>query len=186
MRQLKSTLLATLLFTATFAGRAQTIEATPPPPPAPGQNNDPVLAGTEQFAKGAKGANEINMDGKSLSLLGKGDAGKKLDFVIVRNYEYDHAGMYRQADVDAITARLRDGSWSCIVHTHSEKESADICMRQGSDHETNEIIVIAAEPKELSFIHVKGRMSIQDLQNMGANFGAPATPAPPTPPLTKR
>ena len=179
---------------ARSAAAGQMVEAAAPVPPAPGQTiSDPLLAGTEQFAKGAKEANEINMDGKTLGMLGDkregSDLPKKMDFVVVRNYTYEKPGMYRQEDVDAIVGRLRDGSWSCIVHTRSAKESADICMRQSADHETNEMVVVASEPKEVSFIHLKGRMSLADLQKMGSNVGGPGsmgTPVPPAPPLQPR
>ena len=81
--------------------REQMVQASAPVPPAPAQAADPLLAGTEQFAKGAKEANEINMDGKTLGMLSDkregSDLPKKMDFVVVRNYTYEKAGMYGDA-----------------------------------------------------------------------------------------
>ena len=184
--------LAVAAVLASGSVRAQEVETATPVPPTPGQVNDPLLAGTEKFAKGAKEASEINMDQNTLRAMGGGDQGnltKKLDFVVVRSYEYDQPGMYRQEDLDAIVSRLRDGTWSCMVHTKSAKESADICMRQGADNESSELILMVSEPKELSFIHVKGRMSIGDLQKAASGLSggmtAPKTPTPPPPPPLK-
>ena len=192
-KMMSSTVLMGVLASGWMGAQAvQAVSASTPVPPTPGKSSDPLLEGSELFAANAREANEINMDGKSLGLLGGsgglGDAAKKLDFVVVHSYEYDRAGMYRQQDVDAVVNRLHDGSWSCMVHTRSAQESADICMRQSGDHETNELVVIAAEPKQVAFIHIKGRMSLADLQKLGASVGmGPARPVPPpTPPLVKR
>jgi hypothetical protein len=50
--------------------------------------------------------------------------------------------------------------------------TTDICGRTSSDHETSEMVILAAEPKELTFIHMSGNMSLEDLQKMGNATGA--------------
>jgi hypothetical protein len=140
------------------------------------QVKDDLLAGTEKFAQGASDVTDVNLDSRLMGMLGKqtvGDIAKKLDFVVVRSYSYDKPGMYRAEDVEAYQKRLTDGSWVCFVHVRERKngESTDICSRQAADHVTNELVIIAAEPQELTFVHIRGRMSIDDLRNLGNNMG---------------
>lgn len=155
------------------------------PVSASDQVKDDLFAGTEKFAAGAKDINEVNMDQKTLGMMsGSGkhaDMAKKMDFVVVHSYSYDKPGMYKLSDVAVYRQKLTDGSWSCMVHTQSKDGSTDVCMRTGPDHESNEMVVITAEPKELTFVHLKGRMSLADLGSMG-NMGGPASPTPPPTP----
>ena len=183
---------ATMMFTV-FSAQAQsalmvapmqeveTVSATP-------QTKDALFAGTERFAKGAKDVTEVNMDQKSLAMMPSGgknaEKAKKMDLIVVHTYTYEKVGMYSLADVETFRKRLDDGSWSCIVHEKSKDGSTDVCMRPGTDHETNEMVVITAEPLELTFVHMKGRMPMGDLTKMGAMGGD--TPTPPAPPLKKR
>ena len=157
-----------------------------PNPPAPGaapQVKDDLLAGAEKFAAGAEDVSEVNMDKNALGLVSgsgaKSDAAHKMDFIVVRSYTYKQPGMYRMEDVDVFRKRLEDGTWNCVVHERSKNEASDICVRKGSDNETNELIVISAGPKELSFVHMKGRVALGDLSKMG---NLPMVPLPPTPP----
>lgn len=152
-----------------------------PEPGAP-QVKDGLFEGTEKFAAGAKDVTEVNMDKNMLGMMGgKGaqtEVARKMDFVVVRTYTYEKAGMYRDEDVEVYRKRLQDGNWSCMVHTRDKNGSTDICMRAGADNETHEMVVLTAEPKELTFVHLKGRMPFADLGKMA--------PAPPTPPLQPR
>lgn len=143
------------------------------------QIKDDLLAGTEKFAQGASDVTDVNLDSRLMGLMGKqtaADLARKLDFIVVRSYTYDKPGMYRPEDVEAYQKRLADGSWACFVHVRERKsgESTDICSRQAPDHETNELVIITADPKELTFVHIKGRMSLDDLRNIGNSGGLPA------------
>ncbi len=164
-------------------GQVETVGATA------AQVKDDLLEGTERFAEGASDVTDVNMDSKSLGLLtGSGpqaDLARKIDFVVVHTYTYDKPGMYKLADLDAFESRLNDGNWSCLVHTRSKQEANDVCIRKGKDNESTEFVVVSAAPRELSFIHLKGRLTIADLSNMGSLMGS-ATPTPPHPPLMKR
>ena len=157
------------------------------PVSATDQVKDDLFAGTEKFATGAKDVSEINMDQKTLGMMGGknsfyGEKAKKLDFVVVRSYNYDKPGMYQLSDVTDYRRKLTDSSWSCMVHTQSKSDSTDICVRSSPDHETSELALITADPKSLTFIHMKGRMSLSELESMQG----PATPTPPVPPLKPR
>lgn len=144
--------------------------------------NDPLLDGTDRFAAGAKEVTEVNLDKNMLMMasrfMGKGDEeGKelmrKMDFVYVRSYEYAKPGAYRMEDVAQFRGRLDESKWSHVVKARSEKESTDVWMKADSEGTLSELLVIAAEPTELTFVHLKGRMSMDELTKAGASYGVP-------------
>jgi len=141
------------------------------------QVKDELFAGTEKFAQGASDVTEVNLDRNMLGMVGKGKDGLagKMDFVVVHSYTYDKPGMYRQEDVDAYRKKLTDGSWSCFVHTRDKDGATDICQRTMPDNETHEMVIMTSEPKELTFVHLRGRMSLDDLGKMGGSMGISAT-----------
>jgi hypothetical protein len=149
----------------------------------PLQQKDDLFAGTDKFAQGAKSTTEVNLDKNMLAMVGKfGDDGedksgsemaKKMDFVIVHEYEYASAGQYKMADVEEFRKRLEDGGWSHIVKERSANESTDVCVKVDQNGQVSELVVITAEPTELTFVHLKGHMSMEDLTRMGAHYGVP-------------
>jgi len=138
------------------------------------QVKDDLFAGTEQFAKGASDVTEVNLDPKMLGMLGKStgnDLAHKMEFLVVHSYSYDKPGMYKMEDVEAYRKKLMDGSWNCFIHSRDKDGSTDICQRTAADNETHEMVIMTAEPKELTFVHLKGRMTIDDLRKMGGSMG---------------
>jgi hypothetical protein len=155
------------------------------------QAKDDLLAGTEKFAKGASKVTEINLDPSTMSMMDErgrdAEMARKMDLMVVHTYAYDKPGMYRPEDVEAYRKKLQDGSWSCSVHVRENEKSTDICSR--SVHETNEMVIITADAQKLTFIHMKGKMPLNDLSNMSGGgremrkWNKPsAPPAPPVPP----
>ena len=74
-----------------------------------------------------------------------------------------------------IRKKLDDGSWNCSIHVRTKTSSTDICTRVSPDHQANEMVIIAAEPLELTFIHMRGRMSLDDLSKMSGEIGGDKT-----------
>jgi hypothetical protein len=155
------------------------------------QVKDDLFAGTEKFAAGASDVTDVNLGPDMLGMVsGKhgGDMAHKMNFMVVRTYEYPKPGMYNLADVDVYRQKLRAGNWNCFIHTHESKtgESTDICNRALPNGQGNEMVILTVEPKELTFIHMSGTGSLADLGKMGAmgGFGGniPTPPEPPTPP----
>jgi len=138
----------------------------------PPQVKDGLFEGTEKFAQGAKEVTEVNMDKNMLGMVPKGDSGmaSKMDFIVVHSYTYDKPGMYRMEDVDVFRKRLTDGSWNCFVHTRDKDGSTDICTRAGDHGDSNEMVIMTAEPLELTFIHLRGKVSMSDLGKMSSSM----------------
>ncbi|HEX3967926.1 MAG TPA: DUF4252 domain-containing protein [Edaphobacter sp.] len=147
----------------------------------PLQQKDDLFAGADKFSQGAKSSTEVNLDKNMLGLMGKfGDEGedksgselaKRMDFVIVRSYEYAEEGRYNIADVEQFRKRLEDGGWSHVVKERGERENTDVCVKLGPNGEFSELVVISAEPKELTFVHLKGHMSAEDLMKVSTHYG---------------
>jgi hypothetical protein len=165
------------------------------------QVKDELFAGTEKFAQGASDVTDVNLGPDMLGMVsGKhgGDLAHKMNFMVVRSYTYPRAGMYRMEDVDAYRERLRTGDWNCFIHVHESKtgESTDICSRPSPNKQGNEMVIMAVEPKELTFIHMSGNGSLADLGKLGAlgnlgalgalgNMGGHVPPPPPVPPVPR-
>ena len=154
------------------------------------QEKDTLFAGAEKFAAKAKSSTEVNLDKKLLGLASKFggtdsvdpdqmDLAKKMDFVIVRSYEYANAGDYKMADVEELSARLDSGGWSHVVKSRDKGESVDVCIKTDNENQISELVVISAEPKELTFVHLKGHLSMDQLMKAGAKYGAPQAASQP-------
>ena len=155
------------------------------------QVKDDLFAGADKFSHGAKSSTEVNLDRKMLAMAAKfagsdsdekddKDEAKlvnKLEFVIVRSYEYEKAGMYNMADVEEFQKRLESGGWSHLVKVRSATDSTDVCVKTDDNGAFSELVVISAEPAELTFVHLKGHMSMEELTKAGAKYGVPQTGA---------
>lgn len=158
------------------------------------QVKDDLFAGTEKFANGASDVTDVNLDRNMLGAVrGHGkDAGlaNRLNFIVVHSYTYDKPGMYRMEDVEAYQKKLAGSNWNCFIHTRERKsgEATDICRRNGEGDE-HELVIITAEPKELTFVHLSGKMPFNDMNSLGqlGSLGMlmaipPVPPVPPVPP----
>jgi hypothetical protein len=153
-----------------------------------GQVKDELFAGTEKFEKGASDYSDVNLDPSMMGMIhGGGPAGlaKKIRFMVIHSYEYPKEGMYNPDDVEVYRKKLEDGTWSCSIHVKDKDGTTDICSRATPDHEGSEMVIIAAEKKELTFIHMSGNMSLDELERMNAGpspVKIPPLVAPPPPP----
>lgn len=152
--------------------------------------DDQFFAGTEKFAKGAKNVTEVTLDQKMLQMasgfISKDDKDKdsvdvkriteNLKGVFVRSYEYSAEGQYNAADLEQYRKRLDASSdWSHIVKVRSTDphgESTDVYMLMQNGKAIG-MVVIAAEPRELTFVHIDGAIDPSDLHKLGGNFGIP-------------
>jgi hypothetical protein len=149
-------------------------------PAAAPQVKDDLFAGAEKFAQGASAVTEINLDPSTMGMVSHGgqEAGlaHKMNFIVVHTYKYDKPGMYSMEDFQAYTKKLTDGTWNCSVHVREKDGSTDICSRTAADHETNEMVILTAQPKELTFIHMSGKMPLSELGRMGNTHGSALVP----------
>ena len=136
------------------------------------QADDHLFDSISKLAAKAKESSEVNLDKNMLGLAArkggeKGELAQKLDFIVVRNYEFAHENDYDTDELKPIFKKLDEGGWKHLVRTREEKQMTDICIRQDSEGVTREMVIISAEPKEVSLIHLKGNVTLADMKTFG-------------------
>jgi hypothetical protein len=97
----------------------------------------------------------------------------KLKGVYVRSFEFDKDGQYSKSDVEAIRSQLKAPSWTRIVGVKSTKgENSEIYLKKNGDQVAG-LVLINAEPKELTIVHIDGAIDPQELSELGGHMGIP-------------
>ena len=117
--------------------------------------------------------------GKFLSNQGEGEVTRKilagLQSVTVRSYEFSEEGQYDPADLEAIRAQVKGPQWMRIVNVRSKKdrENVDVYFKDGGNGNLGGIVVLCAEPRELTIVSVVGTIDPSQLASLGGQFGIP-------------
>jgi hypothetical protein len=138
----------------------------------------------ERLAARATESVDVNLDASMLQLaskfLSKDDADEvrvknlvsKLKGVYVRSFEFDKEGQYSMSDVESIRSQLKSPTWSRIVAVKGKGENSEVYLnKQGN--EIGGLVVIAAEPKELTVVHIDGPIDPEDLAQLQGHMGIP-------------
>jgi hypothetical protein len=97
----------------------------------------------------------------------------KLKGVYVRSFEFDKDGQYSRGDVEAVRAQFKAPVWTRIVGVKSTKgENSEIYVKKNGDQVAG-LVVINAEPKELTIVHIDGAIDPQELSELGGHMGIP-------------
>lgn len=100
-----------------------------------------------------------------------------LDGVYVRNFTFAHDHDYSRADVDAILKQLHAPIWSPMVSVHETGSNEDVhiylCRDKGH---TKGMVIVAAEPRELTIVNLVGDIDPAKLAQLGGRFGVPRLP----------
>lgn len=128
----------------------------------------------------------VTMDKSMLKLAGKflndkdgDDADVRkllagLDSIYVRSFQFSHEGQYNMADVEALRSQLQGPVWGRLVGVRSKHgENVDVYFKDGGNGQIGGIVVIAAEPKELTIVHIIGTLDPEKLADLGGEFGIP-------------
>ena len=93
--------------------------------------------------------------------------------IVVRSFEFERRGEYLESDLDGIRNQMRDPSWKRVVEVRSKTDdNADVYVKSGADR-FDGIVVIAAEPKELTVVQIEGPLDVDGLAKLAGNFGIP-------------
>jgi len=164
--------VAVLLFTALLPLGAQDIK---------------IPASLEKLAAKADETVDITVDASLLKLAGRflsdkdddSAATKKilagLQSITVRSYEFSQEGQYDPKDLDEIRAQVKAPQWSKIVGVRSKKdrENVDVYFKDGGNGNLGGIVVLCAEPTELTIVSVVGTIDPSQLASLGGQFGIP-------------
>jgi hypothetical protein len=143
-------------------------------------------ASFDQLAKKASEVVDVTMDAKMLQLASKFLSGKDADEaqarnlvsglrgIFVRSFEFDKEGQYADSDIEAIRSQVQGTEWSRLVNVRSHKsgETAEVYLRSTTDKITG-LVVIAAEPKELTVVSIDGPIDPSQLNELSGHFGVP-------------
>lgn len=139
----------------------------------------------DKLAEHAKETVDVTLDASMLQLasrfLSKDDPDEakvkklvsKLKGVYVRSFEFDKDGQYSKSDVEAIRSQLKTPGWARIVDVKSvDGETSEVYLKKNGDQLAG-LVVIAAEPKELTVVHIDGPIDPEELSELGGHMGIP-------------
>jgi hypothetical protein len=143
-------------------------------------------ASVERLSSKAVETVDVMLDGALLQLAGRFLSGHKPDEakvknmlgglkgIYVRSFEFSQEGEYTAEDVEAIRSQLRVPGWSKIVGVVSkkDKEHTEIFVKADGSS-IGGLVILAAEPKELTLVHINGSISLEKLSELGGHFGVP-------------
>jgi hypothetical protein len=92
--------------------------------------------------------------------------------IYVRSYEFEKPGEYSMTDVESLREQLKAAPWKRIVSVINKEETVEIYVK-GGEGNVDGLFVLAAEPKELTVVHLDGRVNLSDLGALGGQFGIP-------------
>ena len=144
-------------------------------------------ANFEKLAAKADETVDVSLDGSMLRLAGrflsdKDETASKtknvlsgLQSITVKSFSFAGEGQYDKADVDAVRAQVQGPQWSRIVGVTSKKdgENADVYFKDGGNGNLGGIVIISAEPKELTIVSIAGIIDPSQLADLGGQFGVP-------------
>lgn len=139
----------------------------------------------EKLAARATETVDVTLDSSTLQLasgfLSKDDPDEaqvkklvsKLKGIYVRSFEFDKEGEYSTGDVQALRSQLKGPGWSRIVGVKSVKgENTEIYLLKNGD-QIGGLVVLDAEPKELTIVHIDGSINPEELSRLGGHLGIP-------------
>lgn len=95
----------------------------------------------------------------------------KLQGIYVRSYTFDRTGEYDRALVDRVKKQLGP-TWKQLVNVRGRKENVEVYTDVRGDNIVG-LVVISAEPRELTFVNIVGPIDLERLGNLEGNFGIP-------------
>ena len=140
----------------------------------------------EKLSSTAKETVEVKMDGPMLRWASKflsaedpdeqkaAQLVQNLKSIYVRNFEFDKEGAYSSAEVEALRSQFGPPVWSRVVGVRSERngENVDVYFKLENEKMAG-IVIISAEPKELTFVNIVGPIEVDQLADLGGEFGIP-------------
>jgi hypothetical protein len=144
----------------------------------------------DKLAAKASETTEVTLDAHMLQLASKfmnddddreaRELVKKLKGIYVRSFEFENTGEYSPADVESLRAQLKPPTWEKVVGVRSKRdgENAEVYFKTDSSDVIQGLVVIAADPRELTIVDIDGPLDPGDLEKLGGDFGVPHIEAP--------
>lgn len=139
----------------------------------------------EKLSAKAKDSTNITLDGPLLQLAGSflnandkdqkaaKEIVSKLKSIHVRNFEFEKAGEFSDADLDSIRAQLKAPAWTRIIEQKEDGEHTQIFLKQDKGQIAG-LVILSAERRELSIVIIDGAIDLKQLSSLGGSFGIPS------------
>jgi len=128
----------------------------------------------------------VNLDGSLLNIAGQFLSGDKPDEarvkkliggikgIYVRSLKFAKDGEYSLEDVEKARNRLRAPEWSPVADVRSLQggDNAGVFIKTDGK-QIQSIVVIAAEPRELTMVVIDGALDPARLRDLGGHLGIP-------------
>jgi hypothetical protein len=141
------------------------------------------LPNLDRLADKAEESTVVTLDKSMLQLIGKFDKDDPdtrkliagLDGIYVRSFEFAAEGDYSPADVEAVRSQIQSPPWSRLVGVRSKRhgDNVDVYFKDAGNGQLGGIVVIAAEPRELTIVNIVGTLDLDRLADLGGDFGIP-------------
>jgi Domain of unknown function (DUF4252) len=116
----------------------------------------------------SKFLNDDNEDRQARHLI------ENLDGIYVRTFEFKAPGAYTAAELETFRKPFAGPEWSHIVSVHGKEADGDTDIYVDLvDGDVQGMFILAAEPCELTFVHILGPIKPEDLDHLSGNFGIP-------------
>jgi hypothetical protein len=128
---------------------------------------------------------EVTLDGdllhRAAKFLGRDDPDEraareiamKLEGIYVRSYSFDKEGEYDRGVVEKMRGQL-GAAWKRIVSVKSrERENVEIYVDMDAAGNVRGLVVISAEPRELTLVNLVGPVDIDKLSMIEGKWGIP-------------
>lgn len=137
-----------------------------------------------RLAPKAKEKVEVNLEGALLDLATRFlDENKEdeanvrqlisgIKGIYVRSYEFNKPGEYSTDDVNRIRSIVAAPAWQRLVNVEGERETAGVYVKTNGKS-IEGLVVVAAEPKQLTVVNIVGSIDPARLRDLGGKFGIP-------------
>jgi len=121
----------------------------------------------------------LKLAGKFLKDEGDDDEARRLigglDGIYVRSFQFSKDGEYSQADVDEVRKQLQGPAWGRIVGVRSKRSEGDVDVyfKDAGNGQLGGVVVIAAEPRELTIVNIIGTIDPEKVVYLGGEFSIP-------------
>jgi hypothetical protein len=139
----------------------------------------------EKLASQAEETVDVTLDGGMLQLAGRFLSDKDEDQakvkrlltglhgIYVRSYDFKQEGVYSKSDLDFLRKQFPKPDWSAIVGVRCREtgDNVDVYFKADADGNLGGIAVIAAEPTTLTIVNIVGKVTPEELGELGGQFG---------------
>ena len=89
-----------------------------------------------------------------------------LTAIYVKGFEFKGPAAYSPSDVDSIRRQVSGSGWSRIVSVREQNELTEIYFWRERE-ENGGLVVVSAEPNELTIVNIVGRIDLASLAALG-------------------